>query len=345
MTGAPTVDDGGDDREVLERLAGRVDAAMAAVSGMDASHRATAKELKAGLEAFHADALRRVVRALKDDERGRELLFGLVEDPVVHAALSLHGILRAPPQVRAEQALDGIRPYLESHGGDVELVELTSDGVARVRMLGACNGCSMTSQTLTNAVQVALVEQLPDLEGIEVVEDDPGTASALIAPSSLFQRPTDGPAAVTATDAGPTPPADALAPSGADDPSAPQHRTSWVRGPGLLEVADPGSAVVDVEGTSVLVVRDGGVVRAYRNACGHLGLELDDAVVGRGRVVCGHHGHQFDLGTGAGLTDPGSGLTPVPCRVEGVHVWLLPTASQVDVTNAVTAAAAGAAHA
>ena len=291
----------------LTRLAGRVDAAMAALSGLDHDARAVAKEVKASLEAFHGEALRRVVRRLKDDDRGRELLMELVDDDLVRATLGLHGILRPPVHVQAERALAGVRPYLESHGGGVSLVEITDDGVARVRREGACNGCSMSAQTLTNAVQVALVEGVPEIGGIEVVTEQ---AVNLISPESLTRRPQPS------------------GPATSDGPGAPVREAGseagWVRGPGLLEIGDPGATIARTDLGEILVVQDGGVVAAYRNQCGHLGLSLEDADVGAGKVICAHHGYRFDVATGAGLTEPGSALSPIPSRVEGVHVWLRP---------------------
>lgn len=297
----------------LELLAGRVDRAIAGVEGLPEDARATATELRESLEAFHREGLVTIVRSLREDDEGRRLLFDLVDDPLVHALFTLHRIIRTNPLQRAEEALASVRPYLESHGGDVELVGLDG-GVARVRLLGSCNGCSMSSQTLKNAVEVALVDGVPEIGGIEVVEDAPTT---LIDPASLFRHP-DG------RDRGSLPPPTSAArpPGPADGPT--EAEGGWVRGPGLLEVGDPGIARADVDGASFVVVQDGGVVRAYRNQCGHLALPLDDAHVGGGRLACDHHGFQFDVATGVGLTQPGTGLEPVPCRVEGVHVWLLP---------------------
>lgn len=299
----------------LELLAGRVDRAVAATAGLDEHARAAAVELREALEAFHREALVTIVRTLREDDRGRELLFGLVDDPTVHALFALHGIIRTNPLQRAEEALTAVRPYLQGHGGDVELLGLDG-GVAQVRLLGSCNGCSMSSQTLKNAVEVALVEGVPEIAGIEVVDDAPD--ETLIDPASLFRRPGDDPAArTTAPTAGSA--ATASAAAGTEPATA-----GWVRGPGLLELGETGVVRVDHGDTSFVVVQDGGVVAAYRNACGHLGLDLDDASVAGGRIVCDHHGFQFDLATGAGLTQPGTALTAVPCRVEGVHVWLLP---------------------
>ena len=287
-----------------EVLAGRVDRAIAAAQALDSDASQAATEVKEATEAFHREVLMTIVQRLKEDPRGKELLFELVDDETVYSALVLHNIVRTPPMVRALEALATVRPYLESHGGDVELQGIDG-GVAKVKLLGSCNGCSMSSQTLTNAVQTALVEHVPEIQGIEVVPDDP--TPSLISADSLSRRPA------TTEDQ----PAES-------EPVSDGERSGWVRGPSLLEIGDPGLARFDAGGSSFAVVQDGGVIAVFRNECGHLGLELDGADVGGGRVVCDHHGFQFDVMTGAGMTDPASNLTPVPSRVEGIHVWLRP---------------------
>ena len=65
------------------------------------------------------------------------------------------------------QALDSMRPFLASHGGNVELVGV-EEGVARLRLQGSCNGCPSSAATLENALKEAIEEAAPDLLGLEV---------------------------------------------------------------------------------------------------------------------------------------------------------------------------------
>ena len=104
-------------RPELEDHARRVDEALAAVEALDGEARQAATDLKAAIEQFHRLALVQIVRRLREDPRGKELLFELVDDPAVHAVLALHGIIRPTVVALAEAALDGVRPYLRSHGG------------------------------------------------------------------------------------------------------------------------------------------------------------------------------------------------------------------------------------
>ena len=66
-----------------------------------------------------------------------------------------------------QAALDSVRPYMESHGGNVELLSL-EHGVARIHLQGSCSDCSASSVTLELAIKQALEEAAPDLEGLEV---------------------------------------------------------------------------------------------------------------------------------------------------------------------------------
>lgn len=70
---------------------------------------------------------------------------------------------------QVKQALETIRPALQADGGDVELVEVTEDGVVRVRLQGACNGCPMAAITLADGIGRVLKEQVPGVTSVEAV--------------------------------------------------------------------------------------------------------------------------------------------------------------------------------
>lgn len=70
---------------------------------------------------------------------------------------------------RVQDALDLIRPALQADGGDVELVEVTEDGVVKVALQGACRGCPMSQLTLANGVERVLKEQVPEVQRVEPV--------------------------------------------------------------------------------------------------------------------------------------------------------------------------------
>jgi len=66
-------------------------------------------------------------------------------------------------------ALETVRPSLQADGGDVELVEVTEDGIVRVRLQGACHGCPMAQMTLKNGIERVLMEQVPGVKEVEAV--------------------------------------------------------------------------------------------------------------------------------------------------------------------------------
>jgi Fe-S cluster biogenesis protein NfuA len=68
-----------------------------------------------------------------------------------------------------QTVLDKIRPALQADGGDVELVDVTDDGVVKVALQGACRGCPMSQLTLANGVERVLKENLPDVVRVEPV--------------------------------------------------------------------------------------------------------------------------------------------------------------------------------
>lgn len=67
------------------------------------------------------------------------------------------------------EALDKIRPTLQADGGDVELVEVTEDGVVRVRLQGACHGCPMSTMTLKNGIERLIKDEVPGVTEVEAV--------------------------------------------------------------------------------------------------------------------------------------------------------------------------------
>ena len=67
------------------------------------------------------------------------------------------------------KALETIRPYLKSDGGDIEFVEITDEGVVKVKFLGACDACPMSFQTLKAGVEQAVKKIAPSITSVEEV--------------------------------------------------------------------------------------------------------------------------------------------------------------------------------
>ena len=67
---------------------------------------------------------------------------------------------------KIEEALTTIRPYLESDGGDINLVEVTDDMVVKVKLVGACSSCNVSMMTLKNGVEVAIKNAIPEVKEV-----------------------------------------------------------------------------------------------------------------------------------------------------------------------------------
>jgi len=73
---------------------------------------------------------------------------------------------------RVREVIDEIRPMLQADGGDVELVEVSADGVVKVRLTGACGGCPMSQVTLSRGIESRLKASIPEVSRVESVPMD-----------------------------------------------------------------------------------------------------------------------------------------------------------------------------
>jgi Fe-S cluster biogenesis protein NfuA len=71
--------------------------------------------------------------------------------------------------LKINKGIEAVRPYLTADGGDVELVDVTSDNVVKVRLLGACDGCPFSVMTLKAGIEQAIRKEWPELNTIESV--------------------------------------------------------------------------------------------------------------------------------------------------------------------------------
>lgn len=69
-------------------------------------------------------------------------------------------------QERVIKALNRVRPYLQSDGGDIELIEITDDLTVKVKLTGACHGCPFSMQTLKAGVEQAIMKEVPEIKGV-----------------------------------------------------------------------------------------------------------------------------------------------------------------------------------
>jgi Fe-S cluster biogenesis protein NfuA len=147
----------------------RVEALLEDVEGLDdPAARDTALALVQGLLDLYGDGLARIVDHVAGSHDAG-LAGALAGDEVVAHLLLLHGLHPEPLEQRVRVALDEVRPFLGSHGGDVELVAV-EDGIVRLRLQGSCSGCPSSTVTLKLAIERAIHAAAPDVRDI-VAED------------------------------------------------------------------------------------------------------------------------------------------------------------------------------
>jgi Fe-S cluster biogenesis protein NfuA len=127
-------------------------------------------ELVQALVALYGEGLTRIAARVPVDE--------LVSDEVVSNLLVMHDLHPLPLRDRVQGALDEVAPYLDSHGGGVELVGI-EDGVVHLRLQGTCNGCPSSRTTLELAIEKAIRRAAPDVERIEAEAANPSPPTLL----------------------------------------------------------------------------------------------------------------------------------------------------------------------
>ncbi len=273
----------------LEKLARDVDEALARVRALDEQYRNHALALKDAIEAFHKAGLTRIIQLVRESPGGMELLRRLAQEPTVFALFALHGLVRQDLRMRVSQVLEQVRPYLQSHGGDVALVDVRNNRVL-VRLTGACQSCSLSSATLRNAVEQVLKQRIPEIEAVEQVPAE-NQADGFVPLESLRL-----------------------------------NRHGWLAGPQLHELPEGQPTCMQLEEHSVLLLRRGEEVLAFRNRCPHQQLPLEGASYDpdTGRLRCPWHQYTFDVASGQCVHEADCCLEAFPVRVEGTQVWVRP---------------------
>ncbi|CAA9378353.1 MAG: Uncharacterized NifU-like protein MSMEG_2718 [uncultured Nocardioidaceae bacterium] len=245
-TGAPSAASGHEPVDDLRAAGERIEALLDASSAHGAVARERSEELVRLVADLYGAGLERVLDVLYDAGRlDAEALDALAADDLVASLLMVHGLHPHDVTTRVERALEEVRPYLGSHGGDVELLGVSDEGVVRLRLLGSCDGCASSSVTLKLAVEGAVEAAAPEVTGIEVdtSSSESDASGGTVIPVSALRTRLTSPA----------------------DPSA-EASGGWEPLPefGL------GSGEVracSVAGVAVAVMRIGSDLYAYRDEC------------------------------------------------------------------------------
>jgi Fe-S cluster biogenesis protein NfuA len=157
------------EQKAPEELVERVQELLGSLDEIaDPVAQARVQELVGTVLELYGAGLERILGILQDaGDPALPIRDALLDDGIVASLLLIHGLYPIPLEERVMQALDSMRPFLASHGGNVELVSV-EEGVARLRLEGSCNGCPSSAATLEHALKEAIEEAAPDLLGLEV---------------------------------------------------------------------------------------------------------------------------------------------------------------------------------
>ena len=145
------------------RRSDRIEELVSRVEGSgDQAMRAVAQELLQAVIELHGVALDRILTAVAELPAGAAAIERMAEDELVSSVLSLHGMHPVSLEERVLVALDKARPYLKSHGGDVELIGV-EDGAVHVRLQGTCGSCSSSTATMKSTVEGAIYDVAPEV--------------------------------------------------------------------------------------------------------------------------------------------------------------------------------------
>lgn len=279
-----------EDQELGDRI-GRIESLLGEIETFtDPEARAKAAEMVQTLLEVYGESLARVVNIAAQGEN-REMLGALTEDELISHLLILHDLHPEDVHTRVVRGLDEVRPYLESHGGDVELLGV-EDGVARLRLEGSCSGCPSSTMTLKLAIEEAVQKAAPDIESVEaegVAEPAPEPQANLVAGPTLPRKKKKQP----------------------EENGG--NQSSWTVVDDLPRLSSGGMTAMEVSGEPILFLKLEDDSYAYRNLCSGCAEPLDKGELRGNELACAGCGHRYDVRrAGRCLDAPQLYLEPIP---------------------------------
>lgn len=276
----------GESRRSLDALLSDIAALEALAQEWPEAQRHASTARVQAVDALNAEAFRRLIASLKETPGFSAALRAAASDELVYTVLRRHGVLKPSLFERVQNALDGVRPMLASHGGNVELVRVDPPA-AEVRFLGACDGCPASMLTFVAGVREAITHNVPEIEEVRQLKGLGAASGGETHVVSPFAAHRDG---------------------------------GWSFAAKMQDIAEGETRVVVVADRSVLLSRFPGAVTCFENACAHMGLPFDHGIFEKGFVTCPHHGFQYALESGECLTAPQVQLQPHEVRVVGDRI-------------------------
>jgi len=255
----------------------------------DPATRAASQQLMGTLMEMHGAALERMLGIIgRNGSAGATIVDQLTRDELVASVLLLYDLHPVDLETRVRDALARTRPYLESHGGNVELVGIDETGAVRLRMQGSCRGCPSSAVTLKLAIEQAIYEAAPDVAAIVV---DGQASPAHPAVPELVALRSDG-----------------------GSHGNGRHPSADWRDVPELGLRDSGATRrVELDGRSLLFCLVGETLYAYASMCASCDADLAGATVGGHVLSCPGCGQAYDIvQAGRAVDRPELHLDPLP---------------------------------
>jgi len=154
----------------LNRQSEYIQELMAAIDSLpDGEAKGLMQECMQEVLSFYGHGLERILNIISNgnSSAARNIYNDLIGDSFISGLLLIHDLHPLDLKTRLYQALEKVKPYMDSHGGSVEIVSL-ENGVAKLKLSGSCKGCPSSSSTLELGIKQAIEEHCPDLAGLEV---------------------------------------------------------------------------------------------------------------------------------------------------------------------------------
>ncbi len=179
-------------QEFQQRI-GKIESLIGDIENIaDDTARENVRELVQALLDLHGVGLERMMDIVfESGQAGPEIIDQFGRDELTGSLLLLHNLHPLDLEGRVLQALDKVRPFLGSHGGNCELLGVSNDGIVRLRLEGSCKSCPSSQITLKHTIEEAIYAASPDVTAIEVegvVELQPNSLSGFVPLSSVISK-------------------------------------------------------------------------------------------------------------------------------------------------------------
>ncbi len=266
-----------DEISELNQQSRRIEELMEEIEGLpDPDIKALMQECVQEILNFHRHGINKMLGIISsgNSSASRDIYNKLIEDDLVSGLLLIHDLHPLDLNTRLHLALEKVKPYMDSHGGNIEIVSL-ENGIAKLKLSGHCKGCPSSASTLELGIKKEIEEQCPDLLALEV--------EGVVEP--------------------------AKSENGKIKQSLSQ---GWKTIENVSQIKNGEMKAVDISGISLIVCRVNDKLYAYRNLCPACGVLLNNGKLEGVEISC-NLGHRFNVQLAGKCTDdPDIHLDPFP---------------------------------